>query len=74
MKKWLQERFLPMWAKETVLQENRSLRQENERLFNRVRQLEAYIRGLHRGSRYPLRGVDSPQRNIKHQGGKQWTS
>jgi len=46
MKKWLLERFLPMWAKETVLQENRQLRQ-------RVGQLEAlcdrqlsYIRGL----------------------------
>ena len=49
MKKWLLENFLPMWAKETVLQDNRTLtarltaaEAENERL-------RAYIRGLHRG-------------------------
>ena len=51
MKKWLVEMFLPMWAKETVLRDNRALlrqlrdvRQENVRL-------QAYIRGLERGLR-----------------------
>jgi hypothetical protein len=51
MKKWLIENFLPMWAKETVLRDNRALlrslrdeRQENARL-------QAYIRGLERGLR-----------------------
>ena len=51
MKKWLLEMFLPMWAKETVLRDNRALlrqlrdvRQENVRL-------QAYIRGLERGLR-----------------------
>ncbi len=51
MKKWLVEQFLPMWAKETVLRDNRALvqrlreeRQENARL-------SAYIRGLERGLR-----------------------
>lgn len=63
MKQWFLERFLPLWAKETVLQENRALRQENEALRQQVRQLECYIRGLHRGSK-----------RIIIQGGKQWTS
>ena len=51
MKKWFLETFLPMWAKETVLRDNRALarslrdeRQENARL-------QAYIRGLEKGLR-----------------------
>ena len=51
MKKWFLETFLPMWAKETVLRDNRALvrslrdeRQENARLV-------AYIRGLEKGLR-----------------------
>ena len=79
MKSWFLETFLPMWAKETVLTENRSLRKENEQLRCRVRQLEFYIRGLHRGSRYQIKttavgrsAFDSPQ--LKNQGGKGWTS
>ena len=51
MKKWFLETFLPMWAKETVLRDNRALvrslrdeRQENARLI-------AYIRGLEKGLR-----------------------
>lgn len=49
MKKWLIERFLPMWAKETVLYDNRCLQQENKLLRQKNRELESYIRGLHRG-------------------------
>ena len=64
MKKWLIERFLPMWAKELVLAENRRLQRENEALQSRIRELNCYIRGLHRGSRY----------HMKNQGGTQWTS
>ena len=63
MKKWLIQRFLPIWAKETVLRENRALQKENRQLNDRIRLLESYIRGLHRGSR-----------KIVIQGGKQWTS
>lgn len=48
MKRWLMERFLPMWAKETVLRENRALEKENRHLHSRVRELESYIRGVHR--------------------------
>ena len=51
MKRWLQNRFLPMWAKETVLRDNRFLQQENAQLQQKIRQLEAYIDGLHRGLR-----------------------
>lgn len=51
MKKWLVEQFLPMWAKETVLSENRALRQENRALRQENRELTAYIRGLESGIR-----------------------
>lgn len=49
MKRWLIERFLPMWAKETVLFDNRCLQQENRQLIQKIGQMESYIRGLHRG-------------------------
>ena len=51
MKKWLQDRFLPMWAKETVLWDNRRLERENVQLQQKVDQLEAYLRGLQMGLR-----------------------
>ena len=51
MKKWLTDRFLPMWAKETVLADNRSLAAENERLRERIRELEAYVHGMQAGLR-----------------------
>ena len=39
MKRWLQNRFLPMWAKETVLRDNRFLQRENAQLQQKIRQL-----------------------------------
>lgn len=51
MKKWLLERFLPMWAKETVLKENRRLQLELHRLQEENARLQAYIRGLREGVR-----------------------
>ena len=51
MKKWLTDRFLPMWAKETVLSENRQLRLENRQLRQKVSELEAYALGLRTGLR-----------------------
>ena len=51
MKKWLLERFLPMWAKETVLSDNRQLKRENRRLRQENEQLTSYIRGLEAGIR-----------------------
>lgn len=51
MKRWLEEQFLPMWAKQTVLRDNRLLKSENIRLQQKIQELEQYIRGLHRGLR-----------------------
>ena len=49
MKKWLTEKFLPLWAKETVLRDNKLLREENAVLQQKINEMECYIRGLHRG-------------------------
>ena len=51
MKNWLVSKFLPMWAKETVLRENRQLKQENLLLQQEVDRLDAYARGLKTGLR-----------------------
>ena len=51
MKKWLIDRYLPMWAKESVLRENRDLWAENGSLRERIRELEAYVQGMQAGMR-----------------------
>ena len=51
MKKWLIENFLPMWAKQTVLLENRQLLAQKEALEQENEILRSYIRGLHKGLR-----------------------
>ena len=51
MGNWLTDNFLPMWAKETVLRDNKQLRAENEALRVRLGELESYIRGIHMGLR-----------------------
>ena len=51
MKKWLYDRFLPMWAKETVLLENKQLHRENQKLRQENEKLSAYIRGVSLGHR-----------------------
>lgn len=51
MKKWFLEHYLPMWAKETVLRDNRRLARENRQLSRENESLRCYIRGLHRGLR-----------------------
>ena len=51
MKQWLYDRFLPMWAKETVLVDNRDLQRKVAELEQKNRELEAYIDGLHTGIR-----------------------
>lgn len=45
MKKWLY-RFLPLWAKETLLEENRRLKARLSRAEAEIGQLNAYIDGL----------------------------
>ena len=51
MKNWLVNKFLPMWAKETVLRENRLLKQEKQALQQEIDRLDAYARGLKTGLR-----------------------
>ena len=51
MKKWLLEQFLPMWAKESVLRDNRTLKRQLRSLEHRLQVREAYIRGLEFGLR-----------------------
>ena len=51
MKKWLIEKFLPMWAKETVLRDNRQLSRQLKALRQENKELTAYIRGLEVGQR-----------------------
>lgn len=51
MKKWLQNNFLPMWAKESVLRDNRRLERENQLLQQRLNEVEAYTHGLRTGLR-----------------------
>ena len=51
MKKWLTEKYLPLWAKETVLRDNKLLRSENDALRQKISEMECYIQGLHRGLR-----------------------
>lgn len=46
MKKWLINNFLPMWAKETVLADNRALRKRNQQLEQEVAVLKAKIYGM----------------------------
>ncbi len=51
MKKWFLDQFLPMWAKETVLRDNRTLRRQLRQLGKENACLRAYIRGLEKGGR-----------------------
>ncbi len=51
MKKWLLEGFLPMWAKQTVLQDNKRLTRQLRQLQQENEKLTSYIRGLHMGLR-----------------------
>lgn len=51
MKKWLQNRFLPMWAKQTLLWEKQQLERENLALRQELDRLEAYVEGVKTGLR-----------------------
>lgn len=51
IKQWLINHFLPMWAKETVLADNRKLLKEVENLRLQLMQKKAYISGLEDGIR-----------------------
>ena len=51
MKKWLQDYFLPLWAKQTLLWEKNQLERENLELRREIERLEAYIDGVKIGIR-----------------------
>lgn len=51
MKQWLTERFLPMWAKESVLRDNRTLKRQIRMLEQQLKEKQAYIQGLESGLR-----------------------
>jgi cell division protein FtsB len=46
MKKWLTNNFLPMWAKETVLAENKTLQKRNRQLEQEIAVLKAKLYGM----------------------------
>lgn len=56
MKKWFLEQFLPMWAKETVLRDNRALVRKLRELKQENERLSAYIRGMEKGMRSHRKG------------------
>ena len=49
IKEWFLNRFLPMWAKETVLADNRRLQKELTELRSELEQKTAYINGMAAG-------------------------
>ena len=57
MKKWLQDYFLPVWAKQTLLWEKNQLERENLALRQEIERLEAYIDGVKTGIRAGKRVV-----------------
>lgn len=56
LRRWLVQRFLPAWAKETIMEENESLRRQLDRLRRENERLRAYADGLEQGL-YAVRGM-----------------
>ena len=65
IKQWLIHRFLPAWAKETLLKENEKLRRENDALKAKLREQDIYIDGLVTGIKYQRRIVINTGEVIK---------
>jgi hypothetical protein len=57
IKAWFLDRFLPMWAKETVLADNRRLQLQVAELREQLDQKEAYIAGMIAGMKSQRRIV-----------------
>lgn len=57
IRKWLLERFLPAWAKESIYKENAQLRAKVASLEAEKRELEAYIDGVGDTLRVLRRGI-----------------
>lgn len=65
IKTWFLDRFLPMWAKETVLSDNRKLQQEVADLRAELERKTAYINGLMAGIKSQRRLVINNTREEK---------
>lgn len=65
IKAWFYDHFLPMWAKETLLSENRDLRKQVAELEAGLEQKTAYINGLMAGIKYQRRIVINNTREEK---------
>lgn len=63
-RKWLLERFLPTWAKESVYKENAALRERIATQQREIERLNAYIDGLEAG-------IKSQRRIVINNGGGQ---
>jgi len=50
-RRWLLDRFLPAWAKDSVYRENAALRDKLGRQEQEIRRLNAYIDGMEGGLR-----------------------
>lgn len=57
IKQWFLDHFLPMWAKETVLADNRNLQAEVLELRQKLERQKSYIAGLEDGIRAQRRIV-----------------
>lgn len=65
LKNWFFERFLPMWAKETLLRDYRKLQEENEQLLFKLAEKDAYIDGLQVGIRAQRRIIINTTEEVK---------
>lgn len=65
IKRWLIERFLPIYLKEELMKENKRLEAENEKLRIRIKELNAYADGLEFGLRSQRRLVINSREGTK---------
>lgn len=65
IKRWLIERFLPVYLKEELKKENEQLREEIRELRTHIRELNAYADGLEFGLRNQRRIMSNGREGSK---------